>query len=81
MPANRTPFEIRFDTLQLAKDILVEEYHANVEKVKMIYDESKIPTELNKLHFPNFHSISEKAYKIRAFVDDKPKEIVQEPIA
>ena len=80
MPANRTPFEIRFDTLQLAKDILVEEYHANVAKIKMIYDESRIPTEINKLHFPTFQTISDKAYKIRAFVDDKPKEIVQEPI-
>lgn len=77
--SNKTPFELRFDLLQLAKDILLEKMYA--ERTKIENDWSALRDHSEKFNapaipFPDLPTIDEDevirlARKMNEFVSDK----------
>lgn len=68
---NKTPFELRFDALELARDYLTQSYYAQMELVER---QTTAGLELVKEMFPAFPtptSIMELADTLKDFIDGK----------
>lgn len=65
---NKTPFEIRQDLLNLAKDRLSQEYYSKLEETKA-FDDPAIQKEFLKNHkFPSAEQIIKEAQLLNEFV-------------
>lgn len=65
---NKTPFEIRQDLLNLAKDRLSQEYYSKLEETRA-FDDPAIQKEFLKNHkFPSAEQIIKEAQLLNEFV-------------
>ena len=71
--ANKNPFEIRSDMLQLAKDYMDQQYYMNKEKKKKMFEAGKKSVEelqeANKMY--SMEELMEKAREMYTFVSEK----------
>lgn len=82
--SNMNPFEIRLEILRMAKDLLIEDYHANREKVtnewNVRVDFAKINGEPVPSHpglptYPTEKDILAKAQELNGFVSNTASEV------
>jgi hypothetical protein len=64
-----TPFELRFNILNTAKDFLEQQYKANLAAFEALDKATKEVTELAP-KFPTVEEVIEKAVEINKFVSD-----------
>ena len=64
-----SPFELRFNIFNTAKEILEAQYQANLETWKTLDKTSKEITELMP-KFPTIHEIIDKSLEINKFVSE-----------
>ena len=70
---SKTPFELRFDALELARGYLVEEYYSRVNWKQYLAEHPQPGMHLySDPIFPTANEILTLAAQFKAFVDDKP---------
>jgi len=73
MMANKNPFEIRAEMLQLAKDYMDQQYHMNREFAEKMFEKGKATREewrkANQMYSMN--ELMEKAKEMYSFVSKK----------
>jgi hypothetical protein len=67
---SKTPYEIRFDTLMLARDLLVSQYEAQKERIYFLVEDKDKQDASKELVYPTLHDIKVTAGELRKFVDD-----------
>ena len=73
---NKTPFELRFELLQLATNTLQSRYFAELEEVKYLQkliEDGKVKSEanLNLPAYPSLNEIFDLADSYKKFIDQK----------
>ena len=64
------PYELRFDTLQLARGYLEDQYNAEYNRLCALVDKTTYaPRELANLKFPTIEQILDCANTFKKFVD------------
>ena len=73
MMANKNPFEIRSEMLQLAKDYMDQQYHMNVEFTQKMFDAgNKTAEQLQEaMKMYSMEELMEKAKEMYSFVSKK----------
>lgn len=66
----KNAYELRFDTLTLARDHLIMQYQASVELASMIASIQQNASPLADLKYPTMEDILALATKLKVFVDD-----------
>lgn len=72
---SKTPFELRFDTLNFARNHLIDEYSAKAGLLNYV-DGAERHTLIQELTYPSVDAVFELAERFKAFVNDqdtKPK--------
>ncbi len=67
---SKTPFELRFDVLRLAREHLVGEYDAAIYKNGVLSTEPGGQQKLADTQYPSFDNVLSLAGRMREFVDD-----------
>jgi hypothetical protein len=70
---NKTPFELRFDALELARDYLTQSYYAEMELIERRVAHGIEFTNGIFPDFPTPTSIIDLADRLRGFIDGKPQ--------
>jgi len=69
---NKTPYELRFDLLKLAKETLEAEYHSTMESVRWQHEHHIIGSTRPKIpEFPNKDKIFNLADEYKVFIEQK----------
>jgi len=75
--SHKTPFELRFDIFNQAKDILTDQYHAGRESAINQYsfevEAGQNPDYPEPTSYPTFSEIRDMAQSINTFVSDGKK--------
>jgi len=73
MMANKNPFEIRSEMLQLAKDYMDQQYHMNREFTEKMFEAGKVAMEEYKeaTKMYSMEELMEKAKEMYSFVSKK----------
>ena len=74
--SNKTPFELRFDVLELARRHLVEEFYTKAEAARTVLESVGGLHHYVSPEYPTPEAIFSLAERFRRFVDDKPASIV-----
>lgn len=76
--SGKTPFELRTDILQMAKDYMDQQYHMNVDFARKAFDEAvaaqKVQADAWKSYVPQMYTIEDlmkKAQELYGFVSKK----------
>jgi replicative superfamily II helicase len=69
---SKSAFELRFDTLLLARDHLVSEYEAAVQRANFAVDDFEKFERVKAIKYPSLEEIYKRAEELKAFVDGKP---------
>lgn len=77
--ATKTPFELRFDTLNFARNHLVDEYSAKASMLNYVDGIEKYNL-IKELTYPSVDSVFELAERFKCFINDQdPKPKAPEP--
>lgn len=77
--SNKNPFELRFDMLQMAKDLAMEEWYSRQNFDREVWEQKvtdarennqPAPERPNNPAFPSIADIMQKAEQLKAFVDN-----------
>jgi len=68
--SNKTPFELRFDIFQQAKEILLDEYQAKREELLHQYEMEEETFYPDMPEYPSFDSIVKMAREINHYVSN-----------
>jgi len=75
--SHKTPFELRFDIFNQAKDILTDQYHGErddaISKYHSETDAGRNPDFPEPISYPTFSEIRDMAQNINMFVSDGKK--------
>jgi hypothetical protein len=67
----KTPFEIRFDMVQMAQNQLQNEYYAKLEQAREIQNAELREAAIKELKYPCKEDILFLAEELKAFIDKK----------
>ena len=68
------PYEMRFNYLHFAKDFLVSEYQAEMDRIMLSHNDDEIKIRANKIHllkYPTREDIFDLAEQLKDFADKK----------
>lgn len=69
-----TPYDLRFNLIHFARDQLVSEYNAALERIVLTYPDNLVETRavhINNLKYPTKDDILKLAEEFKSFTDKK----------